>query len=200
MDFSGTAGAEPEVGAAFDRAVAELRAAGLPLEETKLPDFPAAEVANTVLTAEALSTFERFYNDRSVGGLRDPYAPYQPDVARALTGADYVKAMRMRRVLQEEMVRFFDRFDVIVTPNFLSTAPPLAKDLYDTLPYADPVGAVGNACGLPAIALPCGFGRGRLPAGFQIMGPAFEEGLLCDLGEVWQTRTRFHLERPPLAA
>ena len=52
----------------------------------------------------------------------------------------------------------------------------------------------------PALALPCGFGKGRMPAGFQIMGSAFEEGLLLDLGEAFQTHTNYHRERPPLAA
>ena len=199
MDFWNTKGAEPEVGAAFDAAVAELGRAGIPVEPTRLPDFPASEVATIVLYAEALSTFERFYRDGSVRQLRDPYAPYQPEVTAGITGTDYVKAMRLRRVLQERMVEFFERYDVIVTPNFLSVAPPIDKDLYKTLPYPDPVGAVGNACGLPAIALPCGFGRGRMPAGFQIMGAPFEEDLLCDMGEMYQARTRHHLERPPLA-
>jgi aspartyl-tRNA(Asn)/glutamyl-tRNA(Gln) amidotransferase subunit A len=61
------------------------------------------------------------------------------------------------------------------------------------------VGAVGNACGLPAIALPCGFGRDHMPAGFQIMGAPWDEGLLCDLGEAYQRATTFHQARPPLA-
>jgi len=30
------------------------------------------------------------------------------------------------------------------------------------------------------------------------MGPPFSEGLLLDLGEVYQKRTNWHLERPPL--
>jgi len=197
LDFAKTPGAEREVGAAFDRAVEELRQAGLRMEEAKLPDFPAAEVATTVLYAEAISTFERFFDDGSVAKLKDPYAPYQREVTAALTGADYVKAMRMRAVLLERMADFYSGYDVIVTPNFLSVAPPVAEDLVKTLPYPDPVGAVGNACGLPALALPCGFGRGHMPASFQIMGSAFEEGLLLDLGEIYQARTSFHRERPP---
>ena len=199
-DFGKTKGAEPEVKAAFDGAVAELRAMGLPLEEVPLPEFPATEVAVTVLNAEAVSTFEKFYRDGTVRELRDPYARYQPEITRELTGADYVKAMRMRAVLQERMVDFYGRYDVIVTNNFLSVAPPVDRDLNETLPYPDPVGAIGNACGLPSLALPCGFGRGHLPAGFQLMGSAFEEGLLCDLGEMYQARTRFHRERPPVPA
>jgi aspartyl-tRNA(Asn)/glutamyl-tRNA(Gln) amidotransferase subunit A len=197
LDFAKTPGAEPEVGAAFERAVDELRDAGLRMEDAVLPEFPAAEVATTVLYAEALSTFENFFEDGGVRALKDPYAAYQREATAALTGADYVKATRMRKVLQAKMNDFYGRYDVIVTPNFLSVAPPVSEDLVKTLPYPDPVGAVGNACGLPAIALPCGFGRSHMPAGFQIMGAAFEEGLLLELGEAYQARTRFHLERPP---
>jgi aspartyl-tRNA(Asn)/glutamyl-tRNA(Gln) amidotransferase subunit A len=199
LDFS-VKGAEPEVKAAFDAAVAELRAAGLVLEEAKLPEMPASELAGIIITDEALSAFERFYQDGSVRQLRDAYAPYQPEINAAVTGADLVKAWRIRHALQQRMADFFAAYDVIVTPNFLSVAPRIEDDLYQSLPYADPVGAVGNACGLPAIALPCGFGKDHLPVGFQIVGPPFSEGLLLDLGELYQKRTAWHLERPALAA
>jgi len=197
LDFS-IKGAEPEVKAAFDAAVAELRAAGLELEEAKLPDLPASELAGTIITAEALSSFERFFRDGKVKQLKDPYAPWQLEINAALTGADLVKAWRIRHVLQEKMAEFFGDYDVIVTPNFMSVAPKIEEDLYRALPYADPAGAIGNACGLPALALPCGFGRGHMPVSFQIMGPPFSEGLLLDLGELYQKRTRWHLERPAL--
>ncbi len=36
-----------------------------------------------------------------------------------------------------------------------------------------------------------------MPISFQIMGSAFEEGLLLDLGEAYQARTSFSEERPP---
>jgi aspartyl-tRNA(Asn)/glutamyl-tRNA(Gln) amidotransferase subunit A len=197
LDFS-VKGAEPEVKAAFDAAVAQLRIAGLPLEETKLPALPASELAGIIIADEALSAFEPLYQDGRVKRLRDPCAPYYPEINAAVTGADLVKAWRIRRVLQERMAQFFADYDVIVTPNFMSVAPRIEDDLYQALPYADPVGAIGNACGLPALALPCGFGRDHLPVGFQIMGPPFREGLLLDLGEVYQQRTSWHLERPPL--
>jgi aspartyl-tRNA(Asn)/glutamyl-tRNA(Gln) amidotransferase subunit A len=199
LDFAKTKMAEPEVKTRFDEAVAELRAAGLDPVETTLPEFPASEIAGTIITAEALSTFENFYRDGSVRKLNDVYAPWQPEINRAITGADLVKAWRMRRVLQEKTAEFFERWDVIVTPNFMSVAPPIEKDLYDTLPYPDPAGAIGNACGLPAIALPCGFGKDHLPASFQIMGAPWDEARLLDLGDMYQKRTAFHREHPALA-
>ncbi len=197
LDFAKTKGAEPEVKSAFDGAVAELQGAGLRLTPAKLPEFPASEVAGLIINAEALSTFEHFYKSGGVWELKDPYAPYQREITRAMNGADLVKAWRMRAVLQEKMVEFFEQYDVIVTPNFMSVAPSIHGDLNQALPYADPVGGVGNACGLPSIALPCGFGKGHMPAGFQIMGAPFTESMLLGLGEVYQSRTRFHRERPP---
>ncbi len=198
LDWS-VKGAEPESRAAFDAAVAELRAAGLRLQEAKLPDFPVNEVAGMLITAEALTAFEPFFRDGRVRQLRDAYAQHQPAINADLSGPDVVKAWRMRRVLQEKMAEFFGTWDVIVTPNIMSVAPRVEDDLIQTLPYPDPAGGIGNACGLPAIALPCGFGRDHMPAGFQIMGPPWSEGLLLDLGELYQSRTRWHLERPRLA-
>ena len=181
---------------AFDAAVGTLAGAGLALEPAKLPEFPAGEVAGVLITAEALSTFENFYRDGRVRKLKDAYAPWQLEINRTLTGADVMKAWRMRRVLQQRTAEFFGRYDFIVTPNFLSVAPPIDRDLYETLPYADPAGAVGNACGLPAIALPCGFGRDHLPAGFQLVAAPYQEALLLDLGELYQSRTDHHRQRP----
>jgi aspartyl-tRNA(Asn)/glutamyl-tRNA(Gln) amidotransferase subunit A len=193
-----TKGAEPEAKAAFDAAVAELRAAGIALETAPLPDLPASEVAGLLISVEALSSFERLFQDGGVRRLRDPYARYQLEVGSAITGADVVKAWRIRRRLQERVAGFFADHDVIVAPNFLSVAPRIEDDLNQALPYGDPVGAIGNACGLPSLALPCGFGRGHMPVGFQIVGAPWSEGLLLDLGELYQKRTRWHLERPPL--
>ena len=193
-------GAEPEVKAAFDHAISELRATGFQLSEAKFPEFPAAEVAGLLITIEAISAFEPFFKNGGVTRLRDPWARYQDEIAEGITGADSVKLWRMRRVLQEKVADFFSKYDYVVTTNFLSVAPPVDEDLNKALPYGDPAGGIGNACGLPAIALPIGFGRHHMPIGMQIMGAPFDEATLIELGERWQSRTRFHLERPPIDA
>jgi aspartyl-tRNA(Asn)/glutamyl-tRNA(Gln) amidotransferase subunit A len=198
-DFTKTPGAEREVGSRFDDAVEDLRRLGLKIETAVLPDMPASELTTTILYAEAISAFEPFFEDGSVGKLHDPYAAYQREVTAALTGSDYVKASRMRTVLQERMADFYGKYDVIVATNFLSVAPTIHEDFTKTLPYPDPVGAVGNGCGLPAIALPMGPGQDGMPTSFQIMGAPFEEGLLLDLGEAYQSATRHHLAHPQVA-
>ncbi len=193
-------GREPEARRAFDGAVQELSAMGLRLEEAKLPEFPAAEVAGVIIAAEALSAFERFHRDGTIDRLRDPYAPHQWEINRAITGDDLVKSWRMRRALQLEMNRFFEDYDVIVSPNFITTASAVDEDINKAFEgFTDPAGAIGNSCGLPSIALPSGHGRAGLPLGFQIMGAPFDEATLLDLGEAFQKRTAFHAARPAMA-
>ena len=192
-------GVEPEAKPAFEHAVAELKAAGLKLEDAKWPEYPASEVAGLLITVEALSAFEKFFKDGSVVKLRDPYAPYQQEVNAAITGADVVKAWRMRRELQEKVADFFNTYDYVVTSNFLSVAPPVEGDLNQSLAYNDPAGAIGNGCGLPAIALPIESGKEGMPLSMQFMSGPFEEARLIELGELWQSRTKFHARRPPLA-
>ncbi len=194
LDWSKTG--ESEVRAAFEAAVVSLRAMGLTIEEAILPEYPASEVAGTLITVEALSTFETFFDDGRVSQLVDPLAPRQRELAAPITGADTIKAIRMRRELQTTMAEWFEKIDVIVTPNFKSVAPPLAMDLYEALPYGDPVGAISAACGLPGLAMPAGFGTNRMPCGFQMVAAPFEDASLLALGERFQQRTTHHLQHP----
>jgi aspartyl-tRNA(Asn)/glutamyl-tRNA(Gln) amidotransferase subunit A len=196
MDFG--KGGEPEAATAFAAAVAELRTAGLALTERALPEVAATELASLIITAEALSAFEPFFRDGGVKFLKDAYAQHQPAINAGATAADLVKAWRLRTRAQEAMAEFFADVDVVVSPNFLSVAPRIEADLNTALAYPDPVGALGNACGLPSLALPCGFGRDHMPVGFQVMGAPWDEGVLLDVGTAYQRRTGFHREHPAL--
>jgi len=189
-------GAEPAVQEAFERALEDLRGMGVILEEATLPEFPASAVAGFLINAEAVSNFEAFYRNGTISQMKDVYAPYQPEILADASPADVVKAWRMRLVLQKKMAAFFDQYDIIVATNFLSVAPPIDRDLYETLPYGDPVGAIGNACGLPAIALPCGLDPTGMPIGFQIMGAPWDEATLLNVGEHYQRRTDYHRLHP----
>ena len=189
---------DPEVGTAFDAALKTLGGLGIELEETKLPDLPFETAAIVSVQVEAAAAFEPLFADGARGArqLVDERAFAQGEVAKAITGADYVKALRLRRVMQEEMNRFFARYDVIVAPNFLKIAPGVTEDMDTYFAGGDALGAMGNACGLPALALPMGFGREGMPCGFQVVAPAFEEASLMRVGRAFQEATAFHKERP----
>jgi aspartyl-tRNA(Asn)/glutamyl-tRNA(Gln) amidotransferase subunit A len=52
-----------------------------------------------------------------------------------------------------------------------------------------------NLAGLPAIALPCGFGEGGMPVGMQLIGKAFSEDALLRAALIWQQTTDYHKRR-----
>lgn len=192
-------GGDPAIKAAFDAALPVLEAAGLTLQTTTFPDYPAAEVSGTLISVEALAAFEPFFRDGRVHRLADTLAPHQWEISREITGADAMKAMRMRRELQALTETFFADFDVVVTPNFQAVAPKVTEDINAALPFADPAGAIGVACGLPSIALPTGFGADHMPASLQVMAPPYHDSTLLDIGEAFQRATRHHLEHPAIA-
>jgi aspartyl-tRNA(Asn)/glutamyl-tRNA(Gln) amidotransferase subunit A len=186
------------VGVAFDAALKTLSGLGVVLEDAKLPDLPFETAAVVCVQVEAAAAFEPLFADGARGArqLVDERAFAQGEVAKAITGADYVKALRLRRVMQEEMNRFFARFDVIVAPNFLKVAPGVTEDMDTYFAGGDALGAMGNGCGLPSLALPMGFGREGMPCGFQVVAPAFEEASTLRIGRAFQEATAFHKERP----
>ncbi len=190
---------EPEVKAAFDAAVGELRKLGLAIEPASLPEGPIAEVSGLLIGVEALASFETFLDDGRVKQLTDTMAPRQRELAEPITGADTMKAIRIREAVQRATRDLFSRYDVIVTPNFMSVAPPVEQDLNEALPYGDPVGALSAACGLPGLALPAGTGKAGMPAGFQLVAAPFDDALLLDLGERYQARTPHHRRHPSIA-
>ena len=59
--------------------------------------------------------------------------------------------------------------------------------------------AGGNLCGLPALALPNGYGENGLPTSTAFMAPALGEKTLIQLGNAYQAKTDWHLKAPPAA-
>ena len=57
----------------------------------------------------------------------------------------------------------------------------------------------GNLCGLPALCMPNGFGQNGLPTSLALLGPAFSERHLVDIGSAFQGATDWHAKRPPEA-
>jgi aspartyl-tRNA(Asn)/glutamyl-tRNA(Gln) amidotransferase subunit A len=49
--------------------------------------------------------------------------------------------------------------------------------------------------GLPAMSIPCGFSQG-LPVGMQLIGQAFDEQMILNVGYAYQSATAWHLEKP----
>lgn len=91
--------------------------------------------------------------------------------------AYYLKAMKVRTVINREFEKAFERFDVILGPVSPQTAPALGESLTDPLKmYLSDIYTVSaNLAGLPAVSIPCGRDKRGLPIGLQLTGKHFGE-------------------------
>ena len=193
--------AEPAARPAFDQARAAIRETGAQLAEVKLPDLPYTALTSTIIPAEGASVFEDLIAGGKVDQLADAKQIAGLKAALDISANDYLKAMRIRTIVQQKIRRIFADVDVLVAPSRFGPAPkitdPLDKHETPTPKEAGLCALIpaGNLAGLPALSLPCGF-AGGLPLAIQLVGPAFSENVLLALGKDFQTRTDWHRKRP----
>jgi aspartyl-tRNA(Asn)/glutamyl-tRNA(Gln) amidotransferase subunit A len=198
----------PEVARNFNQSMEVLATLADVAFSVVLPDFPYGPVASTIVDAEGASAF---FDLIESGGLRelraetDRVGGYGGALVRAV---DYLQAQRIREKMRKPFQELFQRYDVIAAPSRNTVALPLGIDFNQAYPelqgapkdFVSPIGAmiqVGNLLGLPALALPNGFGRENLPTGLQLVSAPLKESTLTGLGIEYQKRTDFHRRRPP---
>jgi Asp-tRNA(Asn)/Glu-tRNA(Gln) amidotransferase A subunit family amidase len=189
---------DPDIASAVGQALKTLEAHGARVEEATLPEGPFEEAANVVISVEGASAFNSLIASGRVAELADPLGWIGGYLNEEIAASDYLRAQRVRLILAHEMDRLFDRFDVLAAASLPVTATPLATNLETELAFPDPLGGIGNLCGLPAASVPCGFVRG-LPAGIQFVGRARDDAAVLAAAELFQEHTGWNRRHPPLA-
>jgi aspartyl-tRNA(Asn)/glutamyl-tRNA(Gln) amidotransferase subunit A len=189
---------EPEVEPLYKNALEALGRLGADVKEAKLPDFPYGTVAGTIISAEGAAAFDTLIMSGRVKELVD--ARQQKGLAGGMdvTAPDYIRAMRIRRLMQAALAELFRDFDVLAAPSLLFVANPMEADLNTVFRGGSGIGAAGNLAGLPALGVPMGFGKGNLPVGLSLVGKAFDEAAVLRVGRAYQQATDWHRRRPPL--
>ncbi|MFB3829465.1 MAG: amidase [Bryobacteraceae bacterium] len=196
--------ADPAARPAFEQALKVIADTGVKLVETKLPDFPYGPVIGTIISAEGSSVFEPLITSGKVEELADKKQIAGLKAGLEIPARDYLKAMRIRRLMQTEIRKMFANVDVLLTAARLGPAPKIADPLdgrgaggpRPKVPGLTPLIPAGNLAGLPALVLPCGFAE-NLPVAIQLAGLPFAENTLLALGREFQSRTDWHRRRPP---
>lgn len=199
--------AEPPARPDFAKALDTIRSLGVQVSPAKLPDFPYGPVLGTILAAEASSVFEKLITSGQVDELVDPRQIAGLKAGLDVPAKDYLRAMRIRSLIQDGFHDLFADIDVLITPSRLGPAPkitqPLDRPLYPDRPRPTDRGLTqlvpaGNLAGLPALSLPCGFADG-MPIAISLVGRPFSENLLLTIGREFQKKSDWHLRQPTLA-
>ena len=100
--------------------------------------------------------------------------------------------------MREAMRKMFESYDVIASPTRGTVAYPIGDfaNAYPGISSGPSLIAAGNLTGLPALAMPTGFGENGLPTSMTFLGALFSEATLCSLGAAYQARTNWHRQRP----
>ncbi len=126
--------------------------------------------------------------------------------ASLITGAEYVKLLRLRMLMRRDIMGLLEDVDVLVTPTQAEVAPSLQTTTGLTSKDAVLRQFFGSRAhrgtfslaGVPALSLPVGFSQSGLPLSMQVVGRPFEENLVFQVGQVYQEQTNWHEARPDL--
>ena len=187
---------DPGVKKALDAAHKVLLQHFPSVRAASLPEGPWEDAANVVLSSEVSSAFFDLIRSGRVKELSDPKGQIAGYVNLTISGADYNTALRLRELLQGKMTELFDSYDVLATASLPVPATPLNLDLDKGLSFPDPLGGIGNLCGLPALSVPCGFTEKKLPVGLQFVARAGDDVAVLEAGKTFQQHTDWHRKHP----
>jgi aspartyl-tRNA(Asn)/glutamyl-tRNA(Gln) amidotransferase subunit A len=202
-------GLDPDIRAAVEKCIEQLKTAGCEVVRVSLPHTKyAIPTYYLVATAEASSNLARFdgvrYTHRSAEAktLGEMYRRSRDEgfgmevKRRIMLGtyalsagyydAYYLKAQKVRTLLAQDFEQAFLKCDAIVTPTTPTPAFKLGEKSDDPLEmYLNDIYTVtADLVGIPGISVPCGVTRENLPIGLQILGKHFDEGKILRLAHV----------------
>jgi aspartyl-tRNA(Asn)/glutamyl-tRNA(Gln) amidotransferase subunit A len=189
---------EPSLAKAMDATHKVLQKRFPGMKDAELPTGPWEDAANIVLQCEVASAFVPLIDSGRVRELTDPLGQVGGYVSQTISGSDYTSALRVREILQQKIRTLFDSYDVLVAASQPVPATPLSLNLFTGLSFADPLGGIGNLCGLPALSVPCGFTDKKLPVGLQFVGRAGDDTAVLQAGRAFQQVTDWHRKHPVL--
>ncbi len=220
-------GIAPEVRCAIDEVITVLKQRGATFHEISLPHTEyAIATYYIVATAEASSNLAR-YDGVQYGLRRQPVDTRKNSLVdmyeetrdaglgreakrRIMLGTYslssgyyddyYLKGLKVRTLIKQDFDKAFQKLDAIITPTAPTTAFKIGEKADDPLSmYLSDVYTISaNLSGIPAISIPCGFSKDKLPIGLQILAKPFDEAMLFRVAYTFEQNTPWHKERAPL--
>jgi aspartyl-tRNA(Asn)/glutamyl-tRNA(Gln) amidotransferase subunit A len=125
--------------------------------------------------------------------------------SKELLAKDYVKARTMDLEYWAKIQKFFEKYDLLLTP--VLAVPPFPVDVYSPreingqkvgglawMPFTYPF----NITGQPAASVPCGFTDNGLPIGMQIVGRKYDEVTVLKASAAFERAKPWADKYPPL--
>ncbi len=216
-------GMDADVEKAIRAAIEQFRAMGAEIVDISLPNTEyAISTYYLIAPAEAATNLERYdgvsYGERVEGAAdivemmtKTRSEKFGEEVKRRIMignyalsagyyDAYYLKALKVRTLIQQDYARAFEKVDVIVAPTAPTPAFKIGEMISDPLKmYLQDVCTVPlNLAGLPGISIPCGYSNHHMPIGLQIIGKALDEETVLRAAYTYEQSQSFHKEMAEL--
>lgn len=183
----------------FDEALEVMRGLGAATVDITLPHYDASIGAARVTGgAEGMA-----YHRPDLLTRWDDYGPgttWMISRGALVSGADYVQAQRVRRVVQLALHELLTEVDLVASPTATIAAIPFTAD--GSADFGEAFRFIftqyWNLPGNPAISLPMGFNATGMPLSLHLAGRPFDEALLLRTADAYQRVTGWHRRMPPL--
>jgi aspartyl-tRNA(Asn)/glutamyl-tRNA(Gln) amidotransferase subunit A len=163
-----------------------------------LPEGPFEAAGGIIIAVEGAAAFRELIRSGKVAQLADPLGQINGYVSEQIEAADYFRALQVRGVLQQKMtpIRRIRRSG----GRFAASGRECSRRQFETdLTFPDPLGGIGNLCGLPALSVPCGFTDENLPVGLQFVAKAGNELAVIRAARSFQQHTEWHRKHPKIS-
>jgi aspartyl-tRNA(Asn)/glutamyl-tRNA(Gln) amidotransferase subunit A len=195
---------DPEVRAATRKAAGELRAFGCRVESVN-PGWPSPYACWRTIFLGGIGARLAPYVEKRRDEIDPPLLPVVEEALRMPPTA-FVQASFERNAWAEHTRRFFEKYDLLLTPTVATAAFELGilyPDVIDGKPVSREASSAFtfpfNMTGEPAASVPCGFTRNGLPIGLQVVGRRFEDATVLRACAALEKARPWSARRPALS-
>jgi len=192
-------GVDGEVAAALHAALERLAQIGASVREIAVPalgdDSLSAAFMDIMLYEFHQVLAEEWRRRAGRAELFGPVVRANLERGAKIDEKVYQAALASRESATAAMRAVFSRVDVLATPVLATPAPALdapPEAFERQRRFMSPF----SLAGLPAISLPCGFGRDGLPIGMQLVADRLREKRLLRIARAYESATAWHKRLP----
>jgi aspartyl-tRNA(Asn)/glutamyl-tRNA(Gln) amidotransferase subunit A len=192
--------------AALDEVCRVLEREGARLQVVQLPDLAVAQLLSEIIIGVEASEYHR-RTLRTTPHLFGPTVRLRLERNEFIPATDYVHAQRVRQRFIVELRESMRDIHALITPAQAAAAYPVDTQRLtikgksvEAGPAISRYTRLFNLTGNPALVLPSGFDRNRLPIGLQIIAHPFDEVMMFRVARAYERATQWHRARPNLNA
>jgi amidase len=186
-------------GEAMTGFIERLRQSDVTIATTARPDFDftrATDIMNLLARAETATMMSDEAYEEAHLATDAPGHRGQNARGNTLSHRDWLQLHEERITYRQRWSEYFEQYDAFLCPVAASCAPPLISGITSVLERTIDVNGrpidmtdqhfwagIASLAYLPAVALPVGFTNAGLPAGMQLVGPAYGDLALIAMAE-----------------